>query len=283
MKCVTRNLFFFIILFSPLCLFAQGIPNAGFEIWNGNVPEGWMPNNTDAVTQSSDAHDGSYSVQLQILENISGLYGGKIDAGNNGMGFDYFQRPDKLTCFYKLNPQVGDHLWLDVWLYKDGGTTLVGHGQEAVAQPTSTWTEVSANISYILPDFPDRCQIQIFIGLGLTQEDSGKVWVDDLQFQFTNAVEEISGNIPNDYELMQNYPNPFNPTTNIEFALPQYSYVNLAVYNTLGELVETLISEELNAGTYNYDWTAEGLPSGIYFYSIIAGKYTDTKKLVLMK
>ena len=283
MKCVTINLFFFLIIYFPLILFGQDIPNAGFENWTGGVPDDWMPNNTDAVTQSNDAHGGGYSVQLQILENITGLYGGKIDAGSDGMGFDYFQRPTHLTGYYKLEAQIGDHLWVDVWLYKDGGTTLVGHGQETIAQPTIGWTEFSATIFYILPDNPDRCKIQLFIGLGGTQEDSGKVWVDDVHFQFPNAVEEITSDIPVQFELMQNFPNPCNPNTNIQFALPERSFVKLDVFNSLGEKIKTLISEEFDAGTYNYDWNANGLPSGVYFYTLNAGNFVDTKKIVLLK
>ena len=137
MKCVTRSLFYFVFIFSQIILYGQDVPNAGFENWTGNIPDDWLPNNTDAVSQSNDAHGGSYSVQLQILEDISGLYGGKVDVGSDGMGFDFFQRPSSLTGFYKLDAQIGDHLWVDVWLYKDGGTTLIGHGQQTYAQPTS--------------------------------------------------------------------------------------------------------------------------------------------------
>lgn len=288
MKCVTRNHFIFLLILFPIILFAQDIPNAGFENWTGGAPDDWLPNDLMRVSQSSDVHGGSYSVKLRIMEDGVGLYGGKIDAGSNGMGFDYFQRPNKLTGYFKLtadSSETGDHLWADVWLYKDGGTTLVGHGQEAIAQPAPGWREFSVTIFYILPDSPDRCQLQIFIGYGPSQSDttSRVVWVDDLHFEFTNGVEEISGNIPNQFELMQNYPNPFNPSTKIEFAIPEKSFIRLEIYNSLGERIETLISDEFDAGTYNYDWNANGLPSGVYFYTLNAGNFFDTKKFVLLK
>lgn len=288
MKCSTIKLIFFFIIF-PLALFSQDIPNAGFEVWNGNAPDNWMSNNTGAVTQSDNAHSGNYSVQLQIQrDEFNILYGGKIDAGNDGMGFNYFLRPDYLGGYYKLNPdstEVGDHLWADVWLYKDGGTTLVGHGQETFAQPDTGWKEFSVTIFYILPDNPDRCNIQIFIGLGGSQSDTTTrvLLVDDLHFHFANGVERISGIIPSKFELTQNYPNPFNPTTNIQFNLPQRSFVSLTVFSSLGEKIETLVSEELDAGTYNYDWTANSLPSDVYFYTLNAGDFIYTKKMLLLK
>ncbi len=87
------------------------------------------------------------------------------------------------------------------------------------------------------------------------------------------SVEEISnGEIVTNYELQQNYPNPFNPSTNIQFSVPQTSYVTLEVYNLVGERVGVLVSEQLGAGTYNYDWNASNLTSGVYFYRLQAGR-----------
>jgi hypothetical protein len=86
-----------------------------------------------------------------------------------------------------------------------------------------------------------------------------------------------------DFELAQNYPNPFNPSTNIQFAIPQSSFVTLEVFNALGEKIDVLVSEELNAGNYNYNWNASSLTSGIYFYTIQAGSFIETKKMILVK
>ena len=89
--------------------------------------------------------------------------------------------------------------------------------------------------------------------------------------------------LPTEFVLEQNYPNPFNPSTKIKFAIPQSSFVTLEVFNALGEKVNVLVSEELNAGTYNYDWNASNLTSGIYFYTIQAGEFVETKKMLLVK
>jgi hypothetical protein len=89
--------------------------------------------------------------------------------------------------------------------------------------------------------------------------------------------------IPESYALSQNYPNPFNPTTNIEFSIPKSEFVTLAVYNVLGEEVATLVSERLIPGKYRYDWNASNLASGVYFYKLEADKFTQTRKMLLLR
>jgi len=89
--------------------------------------------------------------------------------------------------------------------------------------------------------------------------------------------------IPQDYKLYQNYPNPFNPATTISFALPKESDIVLKVYDISGREVAELINGVLKAGEYNYKFDASDLSSGVYFYSIKAGSYTETKKMLLVK
>jgi hypothetical protein len=85
------------------------------------------------------------------------------------------------------------------------------------------------------------------------------------------------------YSLSQNYPNPFNPNTTINFAVPKESTVTLSIYNVLGELVSTLISEQKKSGYYEYDFNASALAAGVYLYRIKAENFVETKKMVLMK
>jgi len=97
------------------------------------------------------------------------------------------------------------------------------------------------------------------------------------------AVEEIDNPFPDKYELSQNYPNPFNPTTTFEFELPERGYTTLTVYNQMGQTIETLVNNELNAGKYKYEFDGTGLSSGIYYYRITSGNYSETKKMSLLK
>jgi hypothetical protein len=89
--------------------------------------------------------------------------------------------------------------------------------------------------------------------------------------------------VPTEFRLEQNYPNPFNPRTTIHFQLPSKSHVTLRVYDILGQELETLINEEREAGMYILQYDGLNLTSGIYFYRLQAGSYSETKKLILLK
>jgi hypothetical protein len=91
--------------------------------------------------------------------------------------------------------------------------------------------------------------------------------------------------IPTEFKLEQNYPNPFNPETTISYKVQAASRVSLKVYDLLGREVATLVDEYKQPGSYNCKWKMENgeLTSGIYFYSLKSGSYSQTKKLILMK
>ncbi len=97
------------------------------------------------------------------------------------------------------------------------------------------------------------------------------------------GITPVSNEIPSTYKLYQNYPNPFNPSTNIKFSVPARSFVQLKVFDQLGREVATLVNEQLNPGTYETNFNASGFSSGVYFYSITAGDYGETKKMILVK
>ena len=101
--------------------------------------------------------------------------------------------------------------------------------------------------------------------------------------EMITSVEQTSAQLPEGFALYQNYPNPFNPSSTIAFSLPGAGYVTLKVFNTLGEEVASLVSQELSAGTYETRWDASGTASGIYFYRLQAGNVIETKKLVLLR
>ncbi|MBN2366946.1 MAG: T9SS type A sorting domain-containing protein [Calditrichaeota bacterium] len=95
--------------------------------------------------------------------------------------------------------------------------------------------------------------------------------------------QQLANNLPETYELKQNYPNPFNPTTTIAFDLPEATQVTLKIFNILGEEVETLLSEFLLSGSYEYQWDAGNLASGVYLYKLEAEGFLETKKMILMR
>lgn|GEM_PF-421736 len=89
--------------------------------------------------------------------------------------------------------------------------------------------------------------------------------------------------IADNYMLMNNYPNPFNPSTNISYIIPEAGKVTLDVYDVLGRQVESLVNEYQERGSYTVRFNASNLASGVYFYRITAGKYVETKRMLLMK
>jgi photosystem II stability/assembly factor-like uncharacterized protein len=111
--------------------------------------------------------------------------------------------------------------------------------------------------------------------------DSG-VWKRPLS-EMTTAVERSTIEEPTHFSLNQNYPNPFNPTTTFSFSLPCRSFVSLKIFDLLEREVATIVTEQLSAGSYSKQWNASNMSSGIYFYRLQAGSYTQTKKLLLLK
>jgi len=105
---------------------------------------------------------------------------------------------------------------------------------------------------------------------------------------FALAVEDNFITVPNDFVLYQNYPNPFNPVTIIKYSIPAVETQNIAsvqlkVYDVLGNEVATLVDEFKPAGTYEINFDANNLPSGVYFYQLQSGNFVETKKLILLR
>jgi photosystem II stability/assembly factor-like uncharacterized protein len=143
-------------------------------------------------------------------------------------------------------------------------------------------------------DFGDTWT-QINTGLPTMDIRSVAVDADDYLYAGTNgysmyktttstitSVEE-DRNTPKTFNLAQNYPNPFNPITKISYAIPQNSFVELKVFNLLGQEITTLVNQEKPAGYYEVDFNASNLPTGVYIYKLQAGSFIETRKMILLK
>ena len=99
------------------------------------------------------------------------------------------------------------------------------------------------------------------------------------------GIQNTNINISASFELMQNYPNPFNPSTNLEFGISEFGFVSLKIYNALGKEVATIVNERLAPGRYIYQFSSVNyqLPSGVYFYKMTAGEFSEVKKMILLK
>jgi len=120
---------------------------------------------------------------------------------------------------------------------------------------------------------------------------SGSNSIRIIKYSQTIGIHPVSSEIPINFSLSQNYPNPFNPATKIQFAIPLSRGVDaeggrgvlLKVFDLLGREIATLVNEKLNPGTYEVDWDASNYPSGVYFYTLSAGEFKETRKMVLIK
>lgn len=99
----------------------------------------------------------------------------------------------------------------------------------------------------------------------------------------TSSVINITGDVPKEFKLSGNYPNPFNPSTKIKFELAKSEFVTMNIYDITGKLIRQAVNENLRAGTYEYQFNAEGLSSGIYFCQINAGTFRAQSKMLLVK
>ncbi|MGD1047073.1 MAG: T9SS type A sorting domain-containing protein [Bacteroidota bacterium] len=119
-------------------------------------------------------------------------------------------------------------------------------------------------------------------GTNIFAGTNGGIWRRPLS-EMVTSVDKFTKELPTHFNLDQNYPNPFNPSTNISFNLSSKSFVSLKVFDLIGREVATIVSEEMPAGRYSKQWNAASLSSGIYFYRLQAGSFTQTKKLVLLR
>lgn len=102
-------------------------------------------------------------------------------------------------------------------------------------------------------------------------------------YKYYDLSNEVIINVPDKFNLSQNYPNPFNPSTKIKFEIPKKIFVGLTIFDAIGREIKKLVNEELPEGSYEVNWDASFLPSGIYFYKIETSDYTQTKQMILIK
>jgi hypothetical protein len=150
------------------------------------------------------------------------------------------------------------------WVVFNGGSVLTNYA-------TRTFTFRTA---------PDST---LYTGVGSTSV-ANPPGMGIYEYTFTPlGVSDPNSGIPTDFILEQNYPNPFNPSTVIRYAIPSKSFVTMDVFDVSGRIIKTLISETKTAGNYEITFNGQGLSSGVYFYKISAGSFTETKKMILVK
>jgi len=263
--------------------FTQPLNNS-FENWTNGDPDDWLTTGVPTVNQSNVAFQGTYSAYLEVIELVGFPYIPIMNSvDENFNGHPVSGKPGSLEGWYQFMPLGNDLFVVNVLML--AGNVGVGAGSILISNPTSGWTQFTCPIIYG-PATPDNTIITITITDTSTGGSSGTIgsmgYVDDLSFTGPAAVEQINI-LPQVFYLSQNYPNPFNPSTKIEYSISEVSFVQLKIYDILGNEIAELANEEQTAGVYRAEFSGEGLTSGIYFYILQAGSFVETKKMVLMK
>jgi len=156
-------------------------------------------------------------------------------------------------------------------------------------------SDSEAQISWTFENVPDEYDIGYSINDGVYFDDMRSVNTTTLSVSTeiivrvgTQVLSIDAEPIPEVYALRQNYPNPFNPVTTLRYDLPEEALVNITIYDMMGRVVKTMVNSQQNAGYKSIQWNAttdEGKPvsAGLYLYTIQAGEFRQTKKMVLLK
>jgi hypothetical protein len=131
-------------------------------------------------------------------------------------------------------------------------------------------------------------QTAVGVSVGTSHIETGGFWSWSPWGEVVAVEEQIEEALPGRYRLSQNYPNPFNPQTHISFRLPRAGHVSLAVYNVRGQQVSELVDWQQGAGEHVVTWdglddAGRAVASGIYFYQLTAGEFSETRKMLLLK
>lgn len=273
----------FLLMLLLSCPVYSQFTTEGFENWENGAPVNWFTSNLlniyVPVTQSTDAHSGSFALRGETVPaQGSPGYPPLVSAGINARGFQINFRPAALNGWYKFHSDSGDAFTVSVALIKNGHA--IGSGGYYNQENSDIYRQFSAELFYNTIETPDTIQIVILI-TGNTIRPGASFVVDDLSLGDPTDVANSPGTYT--YSLEQNYPNPFNPVTTIGFEIPNENFVKLSVFNSIGEETAVLINETKSAGRYKYEFNALNQPSGLYFYKLQAGNYIQTRKMIVLK
>lgn len=258
-------------------VYSIAMNNQNNYIFAGTYGSG-MFRSTNLGSEWTQINNGMTATQIMALEINSGGY---VFAGTNGYGV--FRSKDNGDNWEEV--LGSSSMFLQVWRV---AINSLGHiyagvvgGQYAnlgVWRSTDAgdnWTQISTGIFY---PFVDAIGFDN-LGYAFAGSLGGGLYKSLSSTPVTNRNIET----PITYSLEQNYPNPFNPGTTIKFQIPEKKFVTLEILNSLGKSVAKLVNNNLSAGHYSIQWNAAGNPSGVYFCCLVAGNYTETKRMILVK
>jgi outer membrane protein Omp28/type IX secretion system substrate protein len=248
----------------------------------------WASWNNPVVIQSNTIQPGisiavtkSYNSgtrQLNVTANCTALR--NIDTACN-INFVIYE--DGVVYFQQGNGSCpGSSSWIHNWLVRS-----MVNGAAGEMLSTGTWTQntlISRSWSYTLPSgwVDANCKVAVFAYFTVGSLNSNSYVQQTKKESILTGIQN-ENQIPLEYSLSQNYPNPFNPVTNIKFTLPKDGEVDFKVYDAVGNEVAVFLNGFVKAGTYNAEFDGSNFASGVYFYKLIAGDFSETKKMILSK
>jgi hypothetical protein len=239
---------------------------------------------TSAPYSFTDSPSGNYlananaTLTLNDNINLSGFIGATLEFQTQWdieADWDYGQLLISTNNGSTWTPMAGMYTNPGVGSFQPPGQPLYDGTQ-------LTWVKESIDLSSYLGQ-----QIKLRFMLkadGYIQADGW--YVDDINliaYEFVPVGTDQVTEVIEDYSLEQNYPNPFNPSTEIEFLISEAGQTTLKVFDILGNEVSVLVNEQKATGKYKVTFDASNLPSGVYFYTLQAGNYLNTKKMILLK
>jgi hypothetical protein len=163
----------------------------------------------------------------------------------------------------------------------DGNNTLTYSATLSNGNPLPSWLSFDP-VTQTFTGTPTEA-ININVKVKARDSDNASVTCTFAINVTITGIEETEEQLPESIKLYQNYPNPFNPTTTIEFAIARSEYVSLRIYDTLGRKVKDLFIGNLNAGNHKFDFEAENISNGIYFYVLKTNTFCEQKKMIVLK
>ncbi len=234
------------------------------------------------INITSDAHANASAAMGNVVSFSGFAWPPALISGSDGRGFAVNAQHPALHGWYKFTPIGGDLFFVSaVMLRADSG---VGAGGLVTPDSQGVYREFIVKIVYAYSVIPDTCILGITIIDSLGALDVGSSFiVDDLSFGLATAVDNNGHVIPKEFALYQNFPNPYNPTTMIQYAIPHEQRVQLTVFDLLGREVAVLVDQQQEAGSYRAEFDASSLSTGMYFYRLQAGEFSQVKKFMLVK
>lgn len=274
-------------------------PNSFFPLkvenaWQYNTQGGFIKNQT--VTYDSLLADKSHLIYLNGSETRNLNWPDyRIDTNYNV----YYDPNDWNRLYYKLDAKIGERWWI-VKHYDADSNFIEGYMGEidTIYQgyylgKFTTFKTIKVYLEYnnfgVVEEFWDHDKV-LASGIGLIYESKDGIQPDILISAIIDGdtlgtIVGVKERLDNQtsYLLSQNYPNPFNPVTNISFVIPEKDFVEISIYNSLGEKLIVLLSEIVSSGHHVVKFDGSKYSSGVYFYLLKTKNYVSTKKMILIK